>query len=930
MSPERKPPLNDLSYASRANAEYLDHLYQQFQQNPEAIDPDWARFFQGVEFGRQLAPLPAKGAAPGAGIAATGEQLEKELKVDTLIGAYRDIGHYQADLDPLTPGGRRIPDLAIERFGLSSADMNKKFFAGAKIGKPNATLAEIIAHLERSYCGKMTVEYAGVRAEMREWVIREFEGPWRVFTSEEKHQIFQDLNNTDALERFFHTRFVGMKRFSIEGSDALIPMLETFVFHGVKEGLEEIVIAMAHRGRINVLTNFMGKALELVFSEFDGRYNPDTSYADGDVKYHMGFSADKKTPNGTVHVSLAFNPSHLEAVTPVATGMVRAKQRQRGDTKRTKVVPILIHGDAAMIGQGVVSETLQLSNLPGFTVGGSIHIVLNNQVGFTTDPSCARSSPYCTDVVKQLDAPVIHVNGDDVEACIRAMNIALRFRQRFSKDIVIDLVSYRRHGHNEGDEPAFTQPLMYAKIKNHPTPREVYGEALVKEGVIAPDFVKQKFDERTQYLQERLEESRKALTKPFVSTLQGQWLGIRRAKPEDFDAITETSVSFEQLERVAKALTTVPAGFTPHPKLLKLLESRAKMVATNGKIDWGMAELLAYGTLVQEGTLVRLAGQDVCRGTFTHRHAVFTDEKTNATYNPINTLDPQGKAELAIFNSSLSEYAVLGFEYGYSLADPRALEIWEAQFGDFANGAQIIIDQFLTSAESKWQRMSGIVLLLPHGYEGQGPEHSNARPERFLQLCAQNNIQVCNLTTPAQLFHALRRQVKRDFRKPLVVMSPKALLRHPKVVSAPEEFEKGHFFEVLADPELDNPRKVKRLILTSGKLFYELLEERSKQAQHEDVAIIRLEQYYPFPATQLLKAVKNFAKVEQVIWAQEEPKNMGAYTFLAPRLHELCVKAFGATVSFRYVGRSERASPAIGNMQLHVQEQEEIVKGCFS
>jgi 2-oxoglutarate dehydrogenase E1 component len=927
MNAKKGNALNDLSFAGRANVAYLDELFRQFQENPEAVDPDWARFFQGVEFGRQLPPLPAKGAPSVAGAAAS-SNLDKELKVESLINSYRDIGHYQAHLNPLDDSGPKIADLDIASFGLGPADLQTRFQCSARLGLSNATLQEVIQFLEQSYCGKITVEYAGLRAEMRDWVRNEFEGPARVFSKEEKLQIFRDLTNTDALERFFHTRFVGMKRFSIEGSDSLIPMLETFAFHGVKEGLEEIVVAMAHRGRINVLANFMGKALELVFSEFDGRYNPDTSFADGDVKYHMGFSADKKTENGSVHVSLAFNPSHLEAVTPVATGMVRAKQIQREDERGTKVVPILIHGDAAVIGQGVVGETLQLSNLTGYRVGGSIHIVLNNQVGFTTDPSAARSTHYCTDVVKQLGAPVIHVNGDDVESCIRAMNIALRFRQRFCRDIVIDLVSYRRHGHNEGDEPAFTQPVMYAKIKNHPTPREVYGAQLTAEGVLANGGVKEAFDARIQVLQERLESSRSAGTKPFVSTLQGKWLGLRRAKPEDFDATTETSVSQEQIEAVAESLTSYPKDFTPHPKLLKLLDSRAKMVARDGKIDWGMGEMLAYGTLLQEGVPVRLSGQDVSRGTFTHRHAVYTDAETGKAFSPLSTFRRGTKGVFHIHNSPLSEYAVLGFEYGFSLSEPHALTIWEAQFGDFANGAQIIIDQFLSSAESKWQRMSGLVMLLPHGYEGQGPEHSNARPERFLQLAGQMNLQVCNFTTPAQLFHALRRQVKRDFRKPLVVMSPKALLRHPKVVSSPEEFTNGSFREVLPDPDLENPRKVKRLILTSGKLYYELAEERMKQATRDEIAILRIEQYYPFPANQLAKAVKAFGKLEQVIWAQEEPKNMGAYSFLAPRLQEVFAKL--GPISFRYVGRSERASPAIGILQLHIQEQEEIIKSCFA
>lgn len=925
--------MNDLSYANRANAEYLDEIFQKFQENPEAVDPEWKRFFEGVEFGRQLPPLESPDGnplAPGAASPGTGQSDEKELSAQTLINAYRDIGHYQADLDPLIRGGRKIPELALSNFGLTEADLNRRFQAGSKVAMPNATLKEILDHLHKAYCGSIAVEFAGVKSEMRAFVIREFEGQVRQFSKEEKVQIYDDLVRTEALEKFFGSRFVGMKRFSIEGADAMIPMLETFTSHGLDEGLEEIVIGMAHRGRVNVLANFMGKALDVVFSEFDGRYDPNMSFADGDVKYHMGFSADKKTENGQVHISLAFNPSHLEAVAPVVMGMTRAKQRVRKDRDRNNVMPIIIHGDAAMIGQGVVSETFQLSELEGYKIGGTVHVVINNQVGFTTGPEAARSTYYCTDVVKQIDAPVIHVNGDDVEACIRAMNVALRFRQKFAKDIVIDLVCYRRHGHNEGDEPSFTQPLMYEKIRKHPTTKEIYGKQLVSEGVLSEADLKQKWDAEMDRLQARLEASRKNESKPEINTLQGVWTGLRRAKPEDFDHSVETCIPQDRLDAIANALVNTPESFTVHRKLVKLLDQRKRMVASDGKIDWGMGEMLAYGSLIQEGFPVRFTGQDVCRGTFSHRHAIYTDSATGETFNPLNTLSPKPEVEFAIWNSPLSEYAVLGFEYGNSTIDPRSITIWEAQFGDFANGAQIIIDQFICSAESKWQRMSGLVMLLPHGYEGQGPEHSNARPERFLQLCAQYNMQVCNLSTPAQFFHAIRRQLKRDFRKPLIIMSPKALLRHPQVVSTPKELTEGHFQEVINDPRTGGPRKVKRVVLCTGKLYYDLLAEREKMENSEDTALIRVEQLFPFPGTQILKALKGYTKLEQIIWAQEEPKNMGAYFFMAPKLQELFHKNGITNISFRYVGRSERASPAIGNPHLHKQEQEEIVKGCFT
>ena len=914
--------MNDLSYAGRPNGAYLEELFEKFQKNPKSIDPDWVRFFEGVEFAKGMA-TPAKNGL------AQEMDLEKEMNVLTLINAYRDIGHIQSTTNVIYPK-KRGKELSLERFNLKESDLDKKFLAGTKISKPNANLREILEHLETSYCGNISVEFAGVTPDMRAFVIQEFESPSRKFTPEEKKEILWDLNATDALEKFFHMRYVGFKRFSIEGADALIPMLATFVYHGTEAGLEEIVLSMAHRGRINVLTNFMGKALELVFSEFDGRYESSASLADGDVKYHLGFSADKKTPHGDCHISLGFNPSHLEATLPVSLGITRAKQRIRKDENCTKVVPILIHGDAAVIAQGVVSESLQLSELPGYTVGGSIHIVIDNQIGFTTGAESARSTRYCTDVVKQISAPVIHVNGDDVESCIRATNFALHFRQKFSRDIVIGLSCYRRHGHNEGDEPTFTQPLMYEKIRKHPCLREIYGKKLIEEGVITEKEFKEMFDKEMTRLQNVLEDSRKKNVKPHVSTLEGNWMGFRRANPEDFIKSPETGVTASRLKKIAQVIQHVPEDFSLHPKIKKLMEHRLAMVEKGTAIDWGMGEILAYGSLLQEGYWVRITGQDVCRGTFSHRQIVYTDMKTEENYSPFSNEEYTNGARFSIFNSPLSEYGVLGFEYGNSVGDPRALTIWEAQFGDFANGAQIIIDQFICSAESKWRRMNGLVLLLPHGYEGQGPEHSNARPERFLQLCAQYNMQVVNCSTPAQLFHVLRRQMKRDFRKPLIVMTPKALLRHPKVLSPIRDFESSNFQEVLPDPYINVPTKVETCILCSGKIYYDLLEGRENLAPDKKaVAIVRLEQYYPFPEKQLMETLKLYSKAKKFTWAQEEPKNMGAYTFLAPKLQEL-FRQSKREVILTYGGRTERASPAIGNMQLHTQEQEAVIRSCFS
>ena len=914
--------MNDLSYAGRPNGAYLEELFEKFQKNPKSVDPDWARFFEGVEFGRGIAPAIENGTT------ANEVDLEKEMNVLTLISAYRDIGHIQANTNVLYPAQKR-KELSLERFNLCEEDLSRKFLAGTKISKPYATLGEILKHLEHSYCGNISVEYAGVTPDMRAFVIKEFESPSRQFSKEEKKEIFKDLNATDALEKFFQMRYVGLKRFSIEGADAIVPMLATFVYHGTETGLEEIVITMAHRGRINVLTNFMGKALELVFSEFDGRYESSPSLADGDVKYHLGFSADKSTPHGNCHISLAFNPSHLEATLPVSLGITRAKQRIRKDENRRKVVPIIIHGDAAVIAQGVVSESLQLSELPGYTIGGSIHIVIDNQIGFTTSAESARSTRYCTDVVKQISAPVIHVNGDDVESCIRAMNFALHFRQKFSRDIIIGLSCYRRHGHNEGDEPTFTQPLMYEKIRKHPCLREIYGKKLIEEGLMTQKELDKIFEKEMERLQHVLEESRKKNIKPYVSSLEGSWSGLRRAKPEDFTQNPETGVSVNRLKEIVKTINRVPGDFSLHPKIKKLLEFRTNMMEKGESIDWGMGEILAYGSLLQEGYSVRITGQDVCRGTFSHRQIVYTDGKTEENYCPLSNEEYPHQAKFSIFNSPLSEYAVLGFEYGNSVGDPSTLIIWEAQFGDFANGAQIIIDQFICSAESKWQRMNGLVLFLPHGYEGQGPEHSNARPERFLQLCAQYNMQVLNCSTPAQLFHALRRQIKRDFRKPLIVMTPKALLRHPKVTSSLQDFEFASFQEVLPDPHITVPTKVETCILCSGKIYYDLLEGKEKLAPNKkEIALIRLEQYYPFPDKQLIKVLSLYSKAKKLIWAQEEPQNMGAYAFIAPKLQMLLQKN-KREMSLSYRGRTERASPAIGSMQLHIEEQEAVIRSCF-
>ncbi len=906
--------MEKFTYMSAQNVGYIEEQFEKFLGNPEQVEPEWRLFFEGVEFARKI----------GGG----SSHSPKEIQVYDLIRAYRIFGHVKATVDPLTWGSAPCADLELKTHGLSEADLNTSFEVGAAIGLPRAKLKDIISHMEKSYCGTLAVDFLDCPSDIQAWVRTKFERETSKLPDESRRQVFTDLVRTEGLEKFIHTRFVGAKRFSVEGGDVIIPMLEHLISLGSRQGMQEVVLGMAHRGRVNVLSTFMHKPLDLIFAEFEGAHNPNQGFvADGDVKYHMGYSVDRETTHGKVHVSLAFNPSHLEAVNPVVEGMARAKQRIRKDNKERKsVVPVLIHGDAAFIGQGVVAETLQLSQLEGYTVGGTIHIVINNQVGFTTSPQYSRSSRYCTDVAKALNIPVFHVNGDDPEACLRALELAYEFRQTFGKDSVIDLVCYRRFGHNEGDEPAFTQPLMYNLIKKHPTVREIYGGKLRNEGVITEAELAGALDREMDRIQQFLEKARKENVTPKFFAFEGIWKGLRRPSPEDMFRKIDTSVSEDTLRKVGKTLTTWPASFSPHAKLQKLLEGRTKMIET-GTVDWGMAELLAYGSLVAEGTPVRLSGQDAGRGTFTHRHAIFHDCNTGARYSPLATLG--GDGDFVVHDSMLSEYAVLGFEYGNAITDPRALTIWEAQFGDFANGAQIIIDQFISSAESKWQRMCGLVLLLPHGYEGQGPEHSSARLERFLQLCAQDNCQVAYCTTPAQIFHVMRRQMKRDFRKPLVIMSPKSLLRHPKVVSSVSELTSGHFQEVLADPSVKDPSLVKRVVLCTGKVFYDIADEREKSHNDGATAIVRVEQLYPFPADKIAAEVKKFPNVKQILWAQEEPKNMGAWTFVAFRLQEIFADLASKGVSFRYVGRTERASPAIGSPKAHAQEQAELVKGCF-
>lgn len=909
--------MDRFNYLNPNNLQFLEEQYQIFQDSPSQLNSEWRMFFEGMEYAN-------KAENPNY----SNQLSSKELHVYNLIHFYRDYGHLKANTDPLNLKPSEDSRFSLKNFNLEVHDLNSIFNVGSLLGLKNAKLKDIITELENTYCRTLTIDASGCEPSTRSWFHKEFEEKQKDFkiSKDQKIKIFKSLARTECLEKFIHTRFVGTKRFSVEGGDALIPMLETAVEVGTALNIEEFVIGMAHRGRINVLANFMDKGLDLIFADFDGKVIDNTGY-DGDVKYHMGYSSDKDTKNGSCHISLAYNPSHLEAVGPVVCGMTRAKQRKRSNTEvRDKVVPILIHGDAAVIGQGVVSETLQLSKLKGYTVGGSLHIIINNQVGFTTNPESSRSTRYSSDIAKAIKAPTLIVNGDDVEACVAAIDMALRYRQEFKEDIFIDMICYRRFGHNEGDEPAFTQPEMYSVIKKHPTLLKKYSETVVDEGLMSVDETKNYIREKMDNLQEELEAARENPPELNTYAFKGSWKGLRRGTLNDFDSPADTSVKISELKKVAQVLTTDPEGFNTHRKIKKLIDNRAQMVADN-KLDWGMTELLAYASLRNEGTPIRLSGQDCKRGTFSHRHSVYFDSENGSEYCPIKTINPD-EGEFCVYNSPLSEMAVLGFEYGNASSDPTFLTIWEAQFGDFANGAQIIIDQFLASGEEKWARMSGLTLLLPHGYEGQGPEHSSARLERFLQLCGQANMQVCNFTTPANLFHALRRQVSRNFRKPLVVMTPKSLLRHAKVFSTFEELGAGQFQEVIADPNITKPENVESVILCSGKVYYDL-EKAFEGKKNKKTAIIRIEQMYPFPKSFLTPHLNGYPNLQKIFWVQEEPKNMGAYNFIAPFIQDL-IDELGLDKRVLYIGRPFKASPATGSPKTHANEQQAIIDACLS
>ena len=912
--------MNRSTVGSRWNLDLVEQLYAQWSSDPNSVDASWQAFFEGYSLAAEATPA-ASGESGPAGMS------ESQAGVTRLIDAYREIGHYLANLDPLGLSPKRDTHelLELSEFGLSEADLDRTFFT--KLYPNNAaTLREIIEALRQTYCGTIGVEYMHIsNRRVRQWLQARME-PVRNhpgLSSKQKRRILLKLYAAELFETFLHTHYMGQKRFSLEGGETLIPLLDEVVQNAGPQGVQDIVFGMPHRGRLNVLTNILEKPYGLVFSEFEGNI-PNTVGGDGDVKYHLGFSSDHICETGEkVHLSLCPNPSHLEAVDPVVEGRVRAKQRKDPNRDRRKALPILIHGDAAFAGQGLVAETLNLSQLKGYKTGGTIHVVVNNQIGFTTFPSDSRSSRYCTDVAKMIEVPIFHVNGEDPEAVAYVAQLALEFRQQFEMDVVIDMVCYRRHGHNEGDEPAFTQPLMYQEIRKRSSIREIYTRRLVESGELTQqeaDTLVETFKDKLEKIYVEVHNEKDRKTQPLPEKYSGSWNGLVR--PYDWTTV-ETGVPRETLAKIAAATSSAPAGFSIHPTLERILAPRSQQIADNGPINWGFAESLAYGSLLMEGTPVRLSGQDCGRGTFSHRHAVLTDSKNGERYTPLQHLK-EGQGDFSVYDSLLSEAAVLGFEYGYSLDSPRMLVLWEAQFGDFSNGAQVLIDQFVASAETKWGRSSGLVMLLPHGYEGQGPEHSSARMERYLQLCAEDNIQIANCTTPANFFHLLRRQVRRSFRKPLVVFTPKSLLRHKLAVSTVDELTSGHFQEVIDDPTVTDPRKVRKVILCTGKVYYDLFAKREAEGKVGEVALVRLEQIYPWPAHLLKPILNRYANnATQWMWVQEESQNNGAWFFVAPRLHELM------GWNFEYVGRDASASPATGSHHVHEHEQADLVEAAI-
>ena len=967
----------NLSFLSSVNAEYISHLYAKYLRDKNSVDTSWRDFFTNLNDdevsllkelhgaswtpeenrkdantfshtpgghssdytrGAQVYPFPQSAANTQHKHTSLSEGDLRQATQDSIralmfIRAYRVRGHLEADLDPLGLRESKLhEELDPAHYGFTEADYDRPIFINGVLGFEYASLRDIIQVLKETYCGKIGVEFMHMSSpEEKSWIQKRIEEPHNKteFTSAGKKAILERLTAAEGFEQYLHKKFTGTKRFGLDGGEALIPAIEQIMKRGGQMGLKEMVIGMAHRGRLNILSNVMGKSYTSIFSEFQGMSSvPDDVLGSGDVKYHLGTSSDRDFDGNSIHLSLTANPSHLEFVNPVVIGKVRAKQIQRNDTESEQVMPLLLHGDAAFAGQGITAETLMISELPGYRVGGTIHIVINNQIGFTTTPKFGRSGPYCTDVAKMLSAPIFHVNGDDPEAVVHVARIATEFRQTFKKDVVIDMFCYRRFGHNEGDEPAFTQPLMYKAISGHETARAKYAKQLIAENSLSEKDVQDIQDDFNKRLDEAFEAS-KTYKPNQADWLGGAWEGFSAAYGDDRRG--ETALSEKKLQEIGKVLTEVPSDFDLNKKLQRLFSAKKEMFKTGEGFDWGTAEAMAFASILADNHSVRLSGQDCGRGTFSHRHAIVYDQSTEEKYLPLEHVNPE-KSKFEVHDSPLSEMAVLGFEYGYSLADPNSLTLWEAQFGDFVNGAQVIIDQFIASGEIKWLRMSGLVLLLPHGYEGQGPEHSSARLERFLQMSAEDNWQVCNLTTPANYFHALRRQMVRDFRKPLVIMSPKSLLRHKLATSKLSEFSgDSTFHRILWDDDRDQlvkPNKVKRVVLCSGKVYYDLLEER-RAREIDNVVLMRLEQIYPFPHKSLGEELKEYSKAE-IVWCQEEPRNQGAWYYVNEQIETVLNDIKHSCSRPRYVGRGPAAAPATGIAKRHQEEQSSLVNEALT
>ena len=897
-----------------ANPAYIEMMLEKFKSDPSSVDPSWRQFFSGYELGVDRQE-----------VIENETYADKEVKIMKLINAYRSRGHLIAKTNPIRPRRLHTTDLGLDYFGLTEADLNEEFDVGSEVRLGRAKLKDIIAHLEETYCASIGVEYRYMpNSEMRQWLHEAMEGTANKtnFTKTQKKRILTKLNQGVGFEKFLGVKYVGQKRFSLEGIESFIPAMDELFQEGARLGAKEFVMGMAHRGRLNVLANLFEKEYETLFQEFEGHGIDEEVGGDGDVKYHMGHSADIVTEDGNnLHLSLAANPSHLEAVNPVVLGRVKAKLDELYENDTKKIVPILVHGDAAISGQGIVYEICNMATLDGYSTGGTIHVVLNNQVGFTANYRESRSSLYCTDIAKVLDSPVFHVNADDPEAVTHACRLAIQLRQTFACDVYIDILGYRRHGHNEGDEPRFTQPLLYNAIAKHKTVLDKYVSKLDENGDLSKAEATKIIKGFNSQLQDALDSTRSREDKVLpVNFLRKQWSKIRKATQADFEHSVETGVSKTQLNKIAKSITDIPEGFNILKKLRKIIDQRRHIYFDDQIVDWGLAEHLAFGSLLNEDHPVRISGQDSRRGTFSHRHSYLIDEKDEMEYVPLNSIKAN-QAQYKAYNSHLSEYGVLGFEYGYAQTLPHTLTIWEAQFGDFANGAQIIFDQFISSAESKWQRMSGITCFMPHGYEGQGPEHSSARLERFLLLAAENNMIVANPTTPANLFHLIRRQMKAPYRIPLMVMTPKSLLRHPKVVSPISTLTKGAFRETIDDRTVTDAKKVERLLLCSGKIFYELMDKKEKEG-FDNVAIVRIEQFYPTPKEQDLELHKKYGHCKDWYWVQEEPQNMGAWYFMRARLDHI-------RHDIKFAARKKSASPANGLMKRELHYQAKIIDTAF-